>query len=233
MAETVFEELKRYVRFGGGGRAGARARCTRSRRRASSAIARGLLRPDPLARGGARASLVGGESQVGHLKVTLVRVDGHAAHRPVGRGVLRAPLPHRPGPRPHRAAAALHVRRDERDPDRARARSPGSASTRTPDELAARADRPRQDPRPRARDHAPHLPRRPPRPAGARRSGSPPSASSSARSGTTCATRSASSRPRSTSCAAASARTSARRSTSTGSASSSGSRTGSSRTCST
>ena len=40
--------------------------------------------------------------------------------RAVGRGLLRAALPHRPRARAHRAAAALHVRRDERHPPRAR-----------------------------------------------------------------------------------------------------------------
>ena len=113
MAETLFEELKRYVGFSAGGRAGA-ARPARAGASPTSPASRDVFYDRILEHEGARKALEGGESQVGHLKVTLQALDGAAAARPLGRGLLRAALPHRPHARAHRPAAALHVRRDER-----------------------------------------------------------------------------------------------------------------------
>ncbi len=127
-------------------------------------------------------------------------LDGSASGRPLGRGLLAEPLPDRPGARPHRAPAALHVRRHERGPQRSWAGSPTRPSTPTP--------APRPGPRARsARSSTWSWPSCstptartcwPSRPGP---SGSPPSASWSAPSATSCATRWASSTARSTSCA--------------------------------
>jgi len=70
MAETVFEELKRYVRFG---EADERALRALHQAAAPSFEAVATVFYDRiLSHEEARKALVGGESQVGHLKVTLV-----------------------------------------------------------------------------------------------------------------------------------------------------------------
>ena len=70
MAETVFEELKRYVRFG---EADERALRALHQAAAPSFEAVATVFYDRiLSHEEARTALVGGESQVGHLKVTLV-----------------------------------------------------------------------------------------------------------------------------------------------------------------
>jgi signal transduction histidine kinase len=70
MAETVFEELKRYVGFGE-----AEERALRALHAAAAPrferVAQ-VFYDRILAHDGARTALVGGESRVGHLKVTLV-----------------------------------------------------------------------------------------------------------------------------------------------------------------
>jgi signal transduction histidine kinase len=70
MAETVFEELKRYVRFGDGDERALRALHAAAAPR-FGAIAETFYERI-LTHDGARAALVGGESRVGHLKITLV-----------------------------------------------------------------------------------------------------------------------------------------------------------------
>jgi signal transduction histidine kinase len=70
MAETVFEELKRYVRFGE-----ADERALRALHQAASPSFEAVsvvFYDRILTHEEARKALVGGESQVGHLKVTLV-----------------------------------------------------------------------------------------------------------------------------------------------------------------
>jgi signal transduction histidine kinase len=70
MAETVFEELKRYVRFGEGDERALRALHAAAAQR-FEAVAE-VFYERILSHEGARTALVGGESRVGHLKVTLV-----------------------------------------------------------------------------------------------------------------------------------------------------------------
>ncbi len=68
--ETLFEELKRYVKFGDADQAALRALHSLAEPempRISEVFYARILEHD-----GARKALVGGESQVGHLKVTLV-----------------------------------------------------------------------------------------------------------------------------------------------------------------
>lgn len=70
MAETLFEELKRYVRFGPGDEAALRAFAPIARPDFEQ-IAK-LFYDRILTHEDARRSLVGGESRVGQLKITLV-----------------------------------------------------------------------------------------------------------------------------------------------------------------
>ena len=131
--ETVFDELKRYVDWSGEDEAALRE----LHPHAAPHFARiaELFYARILSHEGARAALVGGESRVGQLKVTLDRLDGSAAARPLGRRVLPAALPHRARPRAHRAAAALHVRRHERLPSRAQRASSTSEHLDDPEAL--------------------------------------------------------------------------------------------------
>ncbi len=229
MAETVFEELKRYVRFGD-----ADERALRSLHEAAAprfeAIAR-VFYDRILSHEEARKALVGGESQVGQLKVTLKAWMDTLLRGPwdeaywerryaIGRVHVRIGLPQ------HYMFGAMNVIRVELariawerfhdDPDALEVAR--TALGKVIDvELAImlhtyRDDLLAQQARVERLSTFGQL------------VGS---------IGHDLATRSASSRPRSTSCAAASATTSARGSTSSGSASSSGSRTGSSRTSST
>src|SRR5688500_11799414 len=70
MAETLFEELKRYVAFSEADERALREFAPLARRdfpRITEVFYQRILEHE-----GARTALVGGESQVGHLKVTLV-----------------------------------------------------------------------------------------------------------------------------------------------------------------
>ena len=87
MPETVFEELKRYVRFDASRRARRSARCTPVAAPQFERIA-DVFYERILAHEEARKALAGGESQVGHLKVTLVAWMDSLLARPVGRGLL-------------------------------------------------------------------------------------------------------------------------------------------------
>ena len=110
-----------------------------------------------LAHEGARLALVGGESQVGHLRTTLVRWMEEAiggpwdeswweAHCRIGRVHVRIDLPQ------HYMFGAMNVVREELSLriDRLCARGPGAPG--------ADPCRAREGARPRARHHAPHLP---------------------------------------------------------------------------
>jgi signal transduction histidine kinase len=70
MAETVFEELKRYVRFGEGDERALRALHEAAAPRFGDIAT--VFYDRILSHEEARKALVGGESRVGHLKVTLV-----------------------------------------------------------------------------------------------------------------------------------------------------------------
>ena len=69
MAETVFAELKRYVRFGDGDERALRALHAIAAPRFDDIAT--VFYDRILSHDEARAALVGGESQVGHLKITL------------------------------------------------------------------------------------------------------------------------------------------------------------------
>ena len=198
MAETVFEELKRYVRW------------DESDERALREL-HGVAKPQfqrlaevfyerILAHEGARTALVGGESQVGHLKVTMDAWLDQLLGGPwdeayweqryrIGRVHVRIGLPqhymfgamnvHRTG------LARIAYERFHADPRRARA-SAQRARRRSSTSSSPSCCTPTARTSSRSRRAS---------------SGSRPSGSSSARSATTCATRSASSRRRSTSSA--------------------------------
>ena len=228
--ETVFDELKRYVGWGEADEQSLRAlhgAAAPQFQRLAQAFYERILAHD-----GARTALVGGESQVGHLKVTMVAWldqllsgpwdEAYWDHRyRIGRVHVRIGLPQ------HYMFGAMNVHRS------GLARIAYERFHADPVALEAGAQRARQDPRPRARGDAAHLPGGPARAAGARRAALDvrtarrlhrPRPAQPARRDRDVALHP----PR-----RASARTSARGSTSTASASSSASRTGSSRTCST
>ena len=164
MAETLLEELKRYVGFGPGRRSGP-ARAPRRRRPRLPRHRRGLLRPHPRARGGARQALVGrrepGRPAQGHAGA----LDGEAlggpwdeayweAHCRIGRVHVRIDLPQ------HYMFGAMNVVREELG------HAMTAAWLRRARLAGADPGGAREDPRPRAGHHAPHLPRRPAGPAG-------------------------------------------------------------------
>jgi two-component system, NtrC family, sensor histidine kinase HydH len=189
MPETIFDELKRYVRF------------CEADERALRALHAGAAPRFPaiadafyeriLGHEGARAALVGGESRVGQLKVTMVGWldsllrgpwdEAYWAHRTnIGRVHVRIGLPQ------HYMFGAMNVIRVELAAIAYERFHPEPAQLQVVrDALGKTSSRSKPG-----------------------SSGSPPSVSSWARSATTSGTRSASSRPRCSSCAGGSGRTS-------------------------
>ena len=193
--ETLFEELKRYVGWSREDEAALRALHPLAAPHFVR-IAERLLRAHPRARRRARRRSSAASRRSATSRSRCRRGWTSCSPGPwdeayyelrcrIGRVHVRIALPQ------HYMFGAMNVIRARAErAHRRRATRPAPRSCAAP--RAAR----RQDPRPRAGHHAAHLPRGSARPAGAPASGWPPSASSSARSATSCATRSASSRRR-------------------------------------
>ena len=163
MAESLFEELKRYVHWSAVDEEALRALHATAAPRfgeIAETFYDAILNHEE-----ARRALTGGETQVGHLKVTLRAWMDRLLLGPWDEDYFEARARIGRRPRPDRPAPALHVRRDERDPARAESGHRRHLPSRRR-RARARACGGGENPRPRAGDHAAHVPRGSPRAGG-------------------------------------------------------------------